>query len=116
MGELILYFLHLKADFEACGDQMESLYAYVVGSTVWKPRDICVYRRLVRTNNDAEGYHKRLYTKCGENPPVYTLVKILHKEARLVDINYKLITRKNISKYLAPVIASKTMLDMTSNY
>ena len=27
---------------------------------VWRPVDFCAYQRLVRTNNDQEGYHRRL--------------------------------------------------------
>ena len=80
---------------------MIKLYAYVqktwFGSSVWKPRDICAYRRLVRTNNDAEGYHTRLNGMCGAKPPVYNLLKVLYREAQLVSIDCQLITSKLVT-------------------
>ena len=62
--DMLVEFAGLEEEFVSNGDQMTELYSYVqrtwFGSSVWKPRDISVYRRLIRTNNDAEGYHKRL--------------------------------------------------------
>ena len=79
---------------------MNSLYDYVKGtwfeSSVWKPRDLCGYHRLVRTNNDVEGYHRRLNLRCGNHPPVYKLLKVLHDEARLVDITAKLVSSHGV--------------------
>ena len=34
-------------------------------SSIWRPYNISVYNRLVRTNNDLEGYHNRLNSRCG---------------------------------------------------
>ena len=38
-------------------DYIESTWFY---SSKWRPRNINVYQRLVRSNNDLEGYHNRL--------------------------------------------------------
>ena len=56
-------------------------------------QDICAYRRLVRTNNDVEGYHRRLNLRIQlDHPPVYRLVEVLWQEARYVDVTAKLIS------------------------
>ena len=66
-------------------------------STVWRPRDICAYQRLVRTNNDVEGYHLRLNTKCHDrHPPIYSLIKLLYDEAKLVKFNCKLVSSQTV--------------------
>ena len=94
---MVQEFRELRLKFEATRDKkMRRLYDYTentwFGSSVWKPRDLCGYNRLVRTNNDVEGYHRRLNHRCGAHPPVYKLLKILHDEARLVDITAKLVS------------------------
>ena len=98
---MVQEFKELKPQFEATRDnKMNSLYDYVKGtwfeSSVWKPRDLCGYHRLVRTNNDVEGYHRRLNQRCGNHPPVYKLLKVLHDEARLVDITAKLVSNHGV--------------------
>ena len=45
-----------------------------------------MYQRMVRTNNDLEGYHWRLNKRCeSEHPQVYKLLEVLHDEAKLVN-------------------------------
>ena len=46
-------------------------------NSVRKPQDICAYRRLVRTNNDVEGYHRRLNQRVAlDNPSVYKFLEV----------------------------------------
>ena len=65
--------------------RLSKVFAYAektwMKSTVWKLKNISAYQRLIRTNNDTEGYHYRLNKKCGDHPPFYKLVGILHSEA-----------------------------------
>ena len=90
----------LKEEFEESGEKMASLYTYIsqtwFNNSIWKPREICAYKRLIRTNNDTEGYHRRLNSRLGEKPPIYKMISFLYKEAVLVDVTCKLITCKNI--------------------
>ena len=66
-------------------------------SSVWKPQDICAYQRLVRTNNDLEGYHRRLNERINkDHPAVYTLIQVLHKEAQLVELTAKLVSSSSV--------------------
>ena len=102
LREMINHFEMLKYQFDASHDRMKDLYNYVAltwfESSVWKPRDICAYKRLVRTNNDAEGYHRRLNSRLGEKPPIYRLVEQLFKhEAKIVNLTCRLITCKNVT-------------------
>ena len=80
----------LKEEFEESGEKMASLYTYIsqtwFNNSIWKPREICAYKRLIRTNNDTEGYHRRLNSRLGEKPPIYKMISFLYKEAVLVDV------------------------------
>ena len=83
---------------EAGADQnIMSLLRYVEDTWfshhIWRPVDFCAYQRLVRTNNDQEGYHRRLNNRCraGEGTPLYKLLETVHDEARLVDFTCKLV-------------------------
>ena len=93
--EMVEEFAELRGDFEKRGESMISLYKYVFDNwldhSVWKPRNICAFRRVVRTNNDAEGYHRRLNIRLGEKPPIYRLIQFLYRESILVDITCTLI-------------------------
>ena len=99
--EMVEEFAELRGDFEKRGESMISLYKYVFDNwldhSVWKPRNICAFRRVVRTNNDAEGYHRRLNIRLGEKPPIYRLIQFLYRESILVDITCTLITCKTIN-------------------
>ena len=76
--------------------KLSQLLTYVnntwFNNVVWSSKDICSYQRLVRTNNDCEGYHRRLKERCGTYPPIYKLVENLYKEAILVDYTCRLIS------------------------
>ena len=62
-------------------------------SSVWKPVNLCSYQRLVRINNDVEGYHRRLNMRCiTAHPPIYKLLEVIHSEARLVELTAKLVS------------------------
>ena len=53
---------------ETCEKLMKFLdyvESYWLRSSIWRPCNISVYQRLVRTNNDLEGYHNRLNSRCG---------------------------------------------------
>ena len=96
-------FDQLQEQFESSGPQMKELYEYVAQtwfrSSVWKPRNICAYKRLVRTNNDCEGYHRRLNSRVGEKPQIYKLIEFLYREAKLVDVTCKILTSKHVNMH-----------------
>ena len=66
-------------------------------SSVWKPQDISAYQRLVRTNNDLEGYHRRLNARINkDNPSLFSLLEVLYKESQLVNLTAKLVTSNTV--------------------
>ena len=69
-------------------------------SSTWRPCNISVYNRLVRTNNDLEGYHNRLNSRCGsaskKKISIPNLIKVLYQEGNLVDFTYKMVSSTNV--------------------
>ena len=100
-SNLHLYALIIKNNYYQRKCCLVNLVKYVdqtwFNSTIWTPKDICCFKRLVRTNNDVEGYHRRLNMRCGAEPPIYRLLEVLCTEARLVDITCKLVTSETVS-------------------
>ena len=99
---------HITPAFEEIRGQVqnspvvESLFEYVdrtwMKSTVWSVGNICSYRRVIRTNNDCEGWHRRLNYRTGrENLPIYTLINVLHREASLVNLTLQLVAEHSLS-------------------
>ena len=59
-----------------------------INSTVYQITSWCVFGQPVRTNNDVEGWHRRLNKKTSDQtPPFYDLVTLLHAEAALPSRN-----------------------------
>ena len=90
--------------------KLQELFRYVqrtwINLSIWKPKDISECQRMVRTNNDLEGYHRRLNTRCGsDHPPVYKLLEVFHDEAKLVTFTCKAIS----SDHVAMVRRKKTL-------
>ena len=62
-----------------------------------RPQEICQYRRLVRTNNDVEGYHRRLNIRIeNTHPPLYQLLEVIWGESQLVDVTAKIVSSANV--------------------
>lgn len=81
---------HIQPTFRALCDlnsatHLEPLLEYMdrtwFQSATWSVENLCVYGQSVRTNNDCEGWHRRLNVRAGISPPFYLLVKLLHREA-----------------------------------
>ena len=70
-------------------------------STVWPIESWCVFKRTVRTNNDLEGWHRRLNNlapgQAGLN--MYFLFQILYKETRDVNRQVKLVSEGKVLRY-----------------
>ncbi|KAL5007129.1 hypothetical protein ScPMuIL_015935 [Solemya velum] len=62
------------------------------------PGNWCSFRRLIRTNNDCEGWHRRFNCRAArENLPFYVLVELLEKEARLVNLGLQLVAEHSLT-------------------
>jgi len=70
--------------------QLQDLVMYVrtnwIESKTWPPECWSVYRRVIRTNNDVEGWHHRLNARARKNTlQFYVLVQLLYREASVVN-------------------------------
>ena len=77
---------------EATTDGQRRICAYVrhtwLETPTWPPASWSVFYRTIRTNNDVEGWHRRLNTKATRGQlNMYLLLNLLGAEASLVDIN-----------------------------
>ena len=60
----------------------------------------CIFNQSTQTNNDVEGWHRRLNKKTdNEKPPFYLLVRRLYEEAQLLPIQRKLVSEGKLSRY-----------------
>jgi ferredoxin-fold anticodon binding domain-containing protein len=59
-----------------------------------------VYRQSVRTNNDVEGWYHRINKKAQKpNLQMYILIILLHKEAKLLPTQLKMVTEGKLRRY-----------------
>jgi hypothetical protein len=71
-----------------------------INASTWKPAPWTVYRQSVRTNNDVVGWHHRIDRKAQKpNLQMYILIVLLHKEARLLPIQLKMVTEGKLRRY-----------------
>ena len=78
-------------------DAVDQLLTYVsstwLDSTVWSTENLSVYGQHVRTNNDVEGWHRRLNQRARRaDLPFYLLVRVLHEEASMVSLQVRLLS------------------------
>ncbi|XP_035686596.1 uncharacterized protein LOC118422872 [Branchiostoma floridae] len=76
--------------------ELTSLAEYVrqtwLNSTIFTPRRWSVYMQSVRTNNDLEGWHRRLNMKARKAKlPFYLLVDLLHRESLIVKAQVRMV-------------------------
>lgn len=61
--------------------------------------DWCVFMRYIRTNNDVEGWHRRLNGNLPHpHPNLYQLLLILYRESLICKINVQLVSDHQLSR------------------
>ena len=71
-------------------DSLQPFTDYVpsnwIDSNTWSPLDWTVFKKAVRMNNDIEGWHHGLNRRASGRGqlPLYLLIQLLHKEAKLM--------------------------------
>ncbi|XP_052285910.1 uncharacterized protein LOC127881816 isoform X2 [Dreissena polymorpha] len=64
-----------------------------IRGSMWTPDNWSVYRQTVRTNNDVEGWHRRINGRAGRpDLGFYVLVPLLCREAETVDLTIRLVS------------------------
>lgn len=97
--------LFLRFYRKAVGSQpLLNLLEYInttwIRSEIWPPKAWCVFARSVRTNNDVEGWHYRLNLKARKGHiNLYSLITLLHKEARLVTLHIQLLNDGKVLRH-----------------
>ena len=111
---MVQIFENIKATIEnsSSQDQLKQLLQFVdqtwYKSPIGKPLDICAFKRLVRTNNGVEGYHRRLNHRCATvHPHLYKGLEVIHSEALLVDVTFKMVSRVAVSQNIKETLKSK---------
>jgi len=70
-------------DSPAVTDLLRYMETTWIVSSLWPPAMLSVYQQQVRTNNDLEGWHRRLNNVARRaNMSFYLLVRLLHTEAQ----------------------------------
>lgn len=90
-----------ELEAEATTDAQRDLCAYVrhtwLDNAMWPPSSWSVFHRFVRTNNDVEGWHRRLNSKAARGQlNLYLLLQLLSREAALVNVNLTLLRESAI--------------------
>ena len=66
-------------------------------NATWSIENWTGYRRLIRTNNDLEGWHRRLNVRAGgDNLVLYVLIPLLYQEAEIVDVTCRLVAEHKL--------------------
>ena len=83
---------------------MANLFDYVkenwIESTIWPPAAWSIFMQSVRTNNDVEGWHKRINSKARKtNLCLYLLIQVLHEEAQLINVQVRLISDHKLRRH-----------------
>ena len=84
-------------------EQFRQLLNYIdntwIHSAAWPPASWSVFNRSVRTNNNCEGWHRRLNSMTRRNHlPFYQLVTLLHDEAILVNVQMQFIANEKLQR------------------
>ena len=92
--------LQLQATTEPLQKFVEYVDSTWIKSSTWPPSCWSVYKQLIRTNNDVEGWHNGLNRRASGRAqmPLYMLINLLHKEACLVALQIRLVSEKKLTK------------------
>lgn len=93
-----------KIQRKASTASLRDLFHYVahfwIQSTLFPPESWSVFKSSVRTNNDVEGWHRRLNHRAQKSQlPLYLLIQLLHEEGRSVDVTAQLVKEQELRRY-----------------
>lgn len=67
---------------------------------IWAPVNVSAYGQQVRTNNDVEGWHRRLNARARRGDlPFYVTVRLLQDEAKAVHLQLRLLSAGKLRRY-----------------
>ena len=69
-------------------------------NSTWTPANLTCYCQQVRTNNDVEGWHRRLNQQARRGAlPLYMMIRLLHDEAETVSLQVRLMSDGRLRRY-----------------
>jgi len=99
---------HMQPAFDelahsATEGRMVELVAYIrnnwMHSTLWGPTELSAFMQAVRTNNDVEGWHRRLNVRALHGQlPLYLLITMLRREAAMVNIHAQMVSDRKLCR------------------
>ena len=97
-------FDELRLESEDGDTRLRDLADYIeqtwMSSTVWSVSEWSVFMQPVRTNNDVEGWHRRLNVQARRGQlPLYMLIELLHRESKLVELQATLVSDNRLKRY-----------------
>ena len=91
--------LSRRAGSEALNELVEYIKETWIENQLWEPSTWTVFMRAHRTNNDCEGWHRRLNSICNNTPPpLYVLVRHLHEEVQHLNVQIKLLSHGKLKR------------------
>ena len=99
---------HITPSFKKCRKsattpRLEKLMRYIskncIKSPTFKPETWCIYQSAIHTNNDVEGWHNRLNSRCPNSRKWYLVVDVLHQEAKLLTLQTQLLSMGMLQRY-----------------
>ena len=96
--------MFVRLEAQAQTEQLRSLVEYVrrqwIESQVFTLRNWCVYKQLIWTNNDLEGWHNALNRRAGGqcSLPLYLLIKLLDRGAKLTAVPIRLVSDNKLKR------------------
>ncbi|MPC47644.1 hypothetical protein E2C01_041397 [Portunus trituberculatus] len=101
---------HILLSFEEIADSttlaapaIQDLVAYIretwIQNSMWPPESWSVFNRSAHTNNDTEGWHRRLNTRGRANQHMHMLINHLYSEAKLVTVQIQLVRESKLKRH-----------------
>ena len=71
-----------------------------IDNAMFPPKDWSIFRQPIRSINDIEGWHNALNRHANHRVhlPFYSLIELLHREAKLACINIRLVSNKKLKR------------------
>lgn len=94
---------HRKLSEKTTDPRLLNLLQYVdsawLRSSVWEVSSWSSFMRATRTNNDVEGWHRRVNARAGRSClHFYALLRLLHQEAKLVPMRVSLVSEGKLRR------------------
>ena len=90
----------MKATAKPLYDFCSYIHENLISSQTFPPQTWSVFMEAVRTNNDLEGWHNGLNrpAKGSSQLPLCIFIKVLHREASLVNMQIRLVSDKKLKR------------------